>query len=246
MKALLAGFAILLAVPGSRGRRPGQRPCPSPIPAHGRDRKRGRLDLRQGSARRCSPNMPASAAPIAASSPPRAGSRVDRLVKAGNLRFSWRPFLIFPQDRAAAVLTRCVAPSRRLAFIEAVMARPDRDQGRAHRRRCGRSDPQPPLRGRACRARQPRRRDRQGRGPAAAGAEAWPRHHAGRNLPRQRGQSCVGHQRRHDGPLEWRHRNPDIHVERRTNSGRYARRATRAAAPTRTICPIVAALAGHR
>ena len=52
-------------------------------------------------------------------------SRVDRLVKAGSLRFAWRPFLIFPQDRAAAVLTRCVAPSRRLAFIEAVMA----DQG---------------------------------------------------------------------------------------------------------------------
>jgi protein-disulfide isomerase len=48
--------------------------------------------------------------------------RVDRLVKAGTLRFSWRPFLIFPQDRAAAVLTRCVAPTRRLAFIEAVMA----------------------------------------------------------------------------------------------------------------------------
>lgn len=49
-------------------------------------------------------------------------SRVDRLIKAGTLRFSWRPFLIFPQDRAAAVLTRCVTPSRRLAFIEAVMA----------------------------------------------------------------------------------------------------------------------------
>lgn len=48
--------------------------------------------------------------------------RVDRLLKAGTLRFSWRPFLIFPQDRAAAVLTRCVAPTRRLAFIEAVMA----------------------------------------------------------------------------------------------------------------------------
>jgi protein-disulfide isomerase len=43
---------------------------------------------------------------------------VDSLVKAGKLRFSWRPFLIFPQDRAGAVLTRCVAPRRRLAFIE--------------------------------------------------------------------------------------------------------------------------------
>ena len=48
--------------------------------------------------------------------------RVGGLLKAGTLRFSWRPFLIFPQDRAAAVLARCVAPTRRLAFIEAVMA----------------------------------------------------------------------------------------------------------------------------
>lgn len=48
--------------------------------------------------------------------------RIDTLVKAGKLRFAWRPFLIFPQDRAAAVLTRCVAPNRRLGFIEAVMA----------------------------------------------------------------------------------------------------------------------------
>ena len=49
-------------------------------------------------------------------------TRLNGLVKAGKLRFSWRPFLIFPQDRAAAVLTRCVAPKRRLAFIEALMA----------------------------------------------------------------------------------------------------------------------------
>ena len=48
--------------------------------------------------------------------------RVDGLVKAGKLRFAWRPFLIFPHDRASAVLTRCVAPARRLAFIEALMA----------------------------------------------------------------------------------------------------------------------------
>jgi protein-disulfide isomerase len=47
--------------------------------------------------------------------------RLNSLLKAGKLRFSWRPFLIFPQDRAAAVLTRCVAPRRRLAFIEALM-----------------------------------------------------------------------------------------------------------------------------
>lgn len=51
-----------------------------------------------------------------------AGSRIDSLVRAGKLRFSWRPFLIFPHDRAAGVLSRCVAPGRRLAFIEALMA----------------------------------------------------------------------------------------------------------------------------
>jgi protein-disulfide isomerase len=48
--------------------------------------------------------------------------RIGSLVKTGKLRFAWRPFLIFPQDRAAAVLTRCVAPRRRLAFIETLMA----------------------------------------------------------------------------------------------------------------------------
>jgi protein-disulfide isomerase len=48
--------------------------------------------------------------------------RIGSLVKTGKLRFSWRPFLIFPQDRAGAVLTRCVAPRRRLAFIETLMA----------------------------------------------------------------------------------------------------------------------------
>lgn len=50
------------------------------------------------------------------------GGRIGSLVKIGKLRFAWRPFLIFPQDRAAAVLTRCVAPRRRLAFIETLMA----------------------------------------------------------------------------------------------------------------------------
>ena len=48
--------------------------------------------------------------------------RIDRLVRAGKLRFAWRPFLIFPQDRAAAVLTRCIAAPRRLDFIKALMA----------------------------------------------------------------------------------------------------------------------------
>lgn len=50
------------------------------------------------------------------------GKPVGDMVKAGKVRFAWRPFLIFPQDRAAAVLTRCVSPARRLAFIEALMA----------------------------------------------------------------------------------------------------------------------------
>jgi protein-disulfide isomerase len=47
--------------------------------------------------------------------------RVDRLVKAGKLRFAFRPFLIFPHDRAASVLARCVATPRRLGFIKAVL-----------------------------------------------------------------------------------------------------------------------------
>jgi protein-disulfide isomerase len=48
-------------------------------------------------------------------------ARLDRLVKAGKLRFAFRPFLIFPHDRAAAVLARCVPPQRRLDFISAVL-----------------------------------------------------------------------------------------------------------------------------
>lgn len=47
--------------------------------------------------------------------------RIDRLVKAGKLRFAYRPFTIFEQDRAAAMLARCVAPRRRLGFITAVL-----------------------------------------------------------------------------------------------------------------------------
>ncbi|GAA4011003.1 hypothetical protein GCM10022280_05520 [Sphingomonas swuensis] len=51
-----------------------------------------------------------------------AGPTINARVKAGKLRLSWRPFLIFPHDRAAAVLARCVPAPRRLAFIEALMA----------------------------------------------------------------------------------------------------------------------------
>jgi protein-disulfide isomerase len=52
-----------------------------------------------------------------------AGPTIASRVKAGTLRYSYRPFLIFPHDRAAALLARCVAPGRRLAFLKAVLAR---------------------------------------------------------------------------------------------------------------------------
>ena len=55
-----------------------------------------------------------------------AGPAIAAAVRAGRLRFDLRPFLIFPQDRPAAVLARCVAPARRFAFYEAVMADQDR------------------------------------------------------------------------------------------------------------------------
>lgn len=50
------------------------------------------------------------------------GDRIGLLVKAGKLRFSFRPYRIFPHDQAATVLARCVPAPRRLAFIEALMA----------------------------------------------------------------------------------------------------------------------------
>lgn len=49
------------------------------------------------------------------------GPRIDSAVKSGKARFAFRPFLIFPQDRAASVLTRCIAPARRLGFIKALL-----------------------------------------------------------------------------------------------------------------------------
>lgn len=48
-------------------------------------------------------------------------ARLDQLVKTGKLRFAFRPFLIFPHDRAATLLARCVAPARRFGFIKAVL-----------------------------------------------------------------------------------------------------------------------------
>jgi protein-disulfide isomerase len=50
------------------------------------------------------------------------GPAIHAAVKAGKLRFAYRPFLIFPHDRAAAVLARCVPAPRRMGFIEAVLA----------------------------------------------------------------------------------------------------------------------------
>ncbi|MCW3798191.1 DsbA family protein [Sphingomonas sp. BN140010] len=39
-------------------------------------------------------------------------------VKAGRLRFEYRPFLIFPHDIAATLIARCVPVSRRFKFVE--------------------------------------------------------------------------------------------------------------------------------
>lgn len=50
------------------------------------------------------------------------GPAIDQAVKAGKIRLSFRPYLIFPHDRAASVLARCAAPARRLAFIKTLFA----------------------------------------------------------------------------------------------------------------------------
>jgi protein-disulfide isomerase len=121
MKALLAGFALLLAGPALAA--PNKAAASTDYRAVTVESAEGWTFGKAGApllAEYASYGCPHCGQFAAATT-----SRVDRLVKAGTLRFAWRPFLIFPQDRAAAVLTRCVAPSRRLAFIEAVMA----DQG---------------------------------------------------------------------------------------------------------------------
>jgi protein-disulfide isomerase len=51
-----------------------------------------------------------------------AGPTILAAVKSGKLRYSVRPFLIFPHDRAGFVLARCVPAGRRLAFLKAVLA----------------------------------------------------------------------------------------------------------------------------
>jgi protein-disulfide isomerase len=59
-----------------------------------------------------------------------AGPTITSGVKSGKLRFSFRPFLIFPHDRAAAVLTRCVPSAKRLGFIEAIYAAQGETKGK--------------------------------------------------------------------------------------------------------------------
>lgn len=43
---------------------------------------------------------------------------IRKRVRAGQLRFEFRPFLIFPQDVPATLIARCVPPARRLGFVE--------------------------------------------------------------------------------------------------------------------------------
>jgi protein-disulfide isomerase len=39
-------------------------------------------------------------------------------VRAGRVRFEYRPFLVFPHDVAATLVARCVATPRRFEFVE--------------------------------------------------------------------------------------------------------------------------------
>lgn len=48
-----------------------------------------------------------------------AGPTVMAAVRAGRVRFEYRPYLIFPHDVAATLVARCVARPRRFGFIEA-------------------------------------------------------------------------------------------------------------------------------
>ncbi|WP_344708211.1 DsbA family protein [Sphingomonas humi] len=116
MKAVLAGFALALAAPALAA------PA-APAPDH----RSALLESSDGwtFGKAGAPLLTEYASfgcPHCGQYAAAAGPRIDALVKAGTLRFSWRPFLIFPQDRAAAVLTRCIAPARRLGFIEELMA----------------------------------------------------------------------------------------------------------------------------
>ena len=47
-----------------------------------------------------------------------ASPTVMAAVRAGRLRFEYRPFLVFPHDVAATLVARCVATPRRFSFVE--------------------------------------------------------------------------------------------------------------------------------
>lgn len=122
MKALLASLALLLALPVAAEAKPAPKKA---VPAS--DFRTTVVESAEGwtFGKASAPVLTEYASygcPHCGQYAAEAGSKLDSLVKAGKLRWAWRPFLIFPEDRAAAVLTRCVAPGRRLAFIEAVMA----------------------------------------------------------------------------------------------------------------------------
>lgn len=120
MKAYLAGFALLFSVSAAAAPRPNAKAAPADHRAAAIETGEGWTFGKAGApllTEYGSYGCPHCGQFAAATT-----TRVDGLVKAGKLRFAWRPFLIFPQNRAAAVLTRCVAPARRLAFIETLMA----------------------------------------------------------------------------------------------------------------------------
>ncbi|WP_114227070.1 MULTISPECIES: DsbA family protein [Sphingomonas] len=48
-----------------------------------------------------------------------AGPKIMAAVKAGRVRFEYRPFQIFPNDPAATLIARCVPLSRRFQFVDA-------------------------------------------------------------------------------------------------------------------------------
>lgn len=48
-----------------------------------------------------------------------AGPTIMKAVRAGRVRFEYRPFIIFPHDVPATLIARCVPVSRRFQFVDA-------------------------------------------------------------------------------------------------------------------------------
>lgn len=48
-----------------------------------------------------------------------AGPTIMKAVRAGRVRFEYRPFLIFPHDVPATLIARCVPVTRRFQFVDA-------------------------------------------------------------------------------------------------------------------------------